>query len=212
MKRWPLLSDRWEYGWGVVLKGMEQIWLDTGDQKYVEYIKHNIDQFVKPNGDIRTYNLLENNLDQINAGKLLFGLYDETGDKRYSQALHLLVKQLKTQPRTSEGGFWYKKIYPYQMWLDGIYMATPFYAQYAEQFNESNGFDDAAHQILLIARKTCDPKTGLYYHAWDESKMQPWAHPQTGCSPHFWGRAMGLCAMGLVDMLDFLPDFTPSLG
>jgi unsaturated rhamnogalacturonyl hydrolase len=132
-------------------------------------------------------------------------LYEETDDERYPTAIKLLRKQLATQPRTSEGGFWHKKIYPYQMWLDGIYMAAPFYVQYADRFNEPSGFDDAAHQILLIERHTRDHKTGLYYHAWDESKMQEWAHPRTGCSPHFWGRAMGWFAMALVDVLDFLP-------
>jgi unsaturated rhamnogalacturonyl hydrolase len=205
LKRWPILADRWSYDWGVALKGIEQVWLDTGDKKYLEYIQRNIEQFVEPDGDIRTYNLQDYNLDQINSGKLFFRLYQETGDERYQQALHLLTRQLKTQPRTSEGGFWHKKIYPYQMWLDGIYMAAPFYAQYAASFDEPGGFDDAAHQILLIERHTRDPRTGLYYHAWDESKMQKWANPQTGCSPNFWGRAMGWYAMAIVDVLDFLP-------
>ncbi len=205
MKRRPILSDDWSYGPGVVLKGIEQVWLDTGNRKYLEYIKRNVEQFVKPDGDIRTYNLQDYNLDQINTGKLFFQLYQVTGDERYQQALHLLMKQLKTQPRTREGGFWHKKIYPYQMWLDGIYMAAPFYVQYADRFAEPGGFDDAAHQILLIGRHTRDPRTGLYYHAWDESKMQKWANPQTGCSPHFWGRAMGWYAMAIVDVLDFLP-------
>jgi unsaturated rhamnogalacturonyl hydrolase len=189
----------------VVLKGFEQVWLDTGNKKYFEYIKRNVEQFVKPDGDIRTYNLQHYNLNQINSGKLLFRLYQETGDERYKQALHLLMKQLKTQPRTSEGGFWHKKIYPYQMWLDGIYMAAPFYAQYADNFDKSDGLDDVAHQILLIERHTHDPKTGLFYHGWDESKMQKWANPQTGCSPNFWGRAMGWYAMAIVDVLDFMP-------
>ena len=212
MKRQPILADVWSYESGVVLKGIEQVWLDTGNKKYFEYIKRNVEQFVKPDGDIRTYNLQDYNLDQINSGKLFFRLYQETGDERYQQALHLLMKQLKTQPRTSEGGFWHKKIYPYQMWLDGIYMAAPFYVQYADSFNEPGGFDDAAHQILLIERHTRDPKTGLYYHAWDESKMQKWANPQTGCSPHFWGRAMGWYAMAIVDVLDFLPASHQSQG
>lgn len=205
MERWPILSDVWSYEPGVVLTGMEQIWLDTGNKKYLEYLKRNIEQFVQPEGDIRTYKLQDYDLDQINTGKLLFSLYQETSDERYPQALQLLMRQLKTQPCTSEGGFWHKKIYPYQMWLNGIYMSAPFCVQYAERFNEPGRFDDAVHQILLIDRHTRDPQTGLYYHAWDESKMQNWAHPQTGCSPHFWGRAMGWYAMALVDVLDILP-------
>ena len=205
IQRQPVLANEWSYESGVVLKGIEQVWLETGDKKYLEYIQHNIEQFVEPDGNIRTYNLQDYNLDQINTGKLFFHLYEETGDERYRQASHLLMRQLKTQPRTSEGGFWHKKIYPYQMWLDGLYMAAPFYAQYANSFDEPAGFDDVAHQIMLIERHTHDPKTGLFYHGWDESKMQKWANPQTGCSPHFWGRAMGWCAMALVDVLDFLP-------
>jgi unsaturated rhamnogalacturonyl hydrolase len=205
MERWPILSDVWSYESGVVLKGIEQIWHNTGDKKYLEYIKRNIDPFIKPDGDIRTYTPQDYNLDQINTGKVLFRLFQESGDQRYRLALMLLMKQLKTQPRTSEGGFWHKKIYPYQMWLDGIYMAVPFYAQYANNFSEPSRFDDVAHQILLIERYTRDPRTGLYYHGWDESKMQKWANPQTGCSPNFWGRAMGWYAMAIVDVLDFLP-------
>ncbi|MBE2224874.1 MAG: glycoside hydrolase family 88 protein, partial [Anaerolineae bacterium] len=143
MKRQPVLADRWGYESGVVLKGIEQVWLDTGNKKYLEYIKRNIEQLVQPDGSIRTYNPQDYDLDQINTGKLLFRLYQKTGDKRYQQALHLLMGQLKTQPRTSEGGFWHKKIYSYQMWLDGIYMAAPFYVQYADCFDETSGFDDA---------------------------------------------------------------------
>jgi len=205
MNRWLILSDVWSYEPGVVLKGIEQIWLETGQKKYFEYIQRYVEQFVKPDGNILTYNILEHNLNNINSGKLLFGLYQETGDEKYQQAIHLLMEQLKTQPRTSEGGFWHKKIYPYQMWLDGIYMAVPFYAQYADHFNKTSGFGDAAQQILLIERHTRDPQTGLYYHAWDESKIQNWADPLTGRSPNFWGRAMGWYAMALVDVLDFLP-------
>jgi unsaturated rhamnogalacturonyl hydrolase len=195
----------WSYEWGVVLKGIEQVWLDTGDKKYLDYIQHNFEQFVEPDGNIRTYDLEDYNLDQINSGKLLFQLYQTTGDQRYKKALCLLRRQLRTQPRTSEGGFWHKNIYPYQMWLDGIYMAGPFYAQYATYFDKLDGLDDVAHQILLIERHTRDPKTGLFYHGWDESKMQIWANPHTGCSPNFWGRAMGWYAMALVDVLDFMP-------
>lgn len=203
--RWPVLSNDWNYEAGVVLKGIEQVWLDTSDPKYLGYIQRNIEPFIEPDGTIRTYNLQDYNLDQINTGKLFFHLYQETRDERYRYAAHLLRRQLQTQPRTSEGGFWHKKIYPYQMWLDGIYMAAPFYAQYANCFEEPSNFDDVAHQILLIERYTRDPRTGLLYHAWDESKLQKWANRQTGCSPHFWGRAMGWYAMALVDVLDFLP-------
>ena len=205
-----LFTESWSYETGVILKGIEQVWLGTGNKKYLDYIKRNLEQLVKPDGDILTYNLQDYNLDDLNTGKLFFRVYQETGDERYRQALHLLMRQLKTQPRTSEGGFWHKKVYSYQMWLEGIYMAAPFYVQYADQFNEPEGYDDVAHQILLIERHTRDPRTGLYYHAWDESIMQKWANPQTGCSPHFWGRAMGWYTMAILDVLDFLPKSHPA--
>jgi unsaturated rhamnogalacturonyl hydrolase len=209
MKRHTALSDRWRYEYGVVLKALEQVWLETGQRKYYDYIKENVDRFVDHEGNIQTYRLDEYNLDRINAGKILFRLYATTGDERYKKAAYLLREQLKRQPRTSEGGFWHKQIYPHQMWLDGIYMAAPFYAEFAKMFDESGTFDDVLHQIVLVESHTRDPKTGLFYHGWDESRSQRWADPETGCSPNFWGRAMGWYAMGIVDVLDHLPQDHP---
>ena len=209
MKRHPLLSRRWRYEAGVALTSIKQVWLKTSEKKYYDYIKSNIDEFVGPHGDIRTYRLEEYNLDQINEGKLLFLLYNETGDERYKKAACLLRKQLHTHPRTSAGGFWHKQIYPHQMWLDGIYMASPFYVQFAKTFDEPEAFDDVAHQIILIEKHTRDPRTGLLYHGWDESKSQKWADPETGCSPSFWGRAMGWYAMAIPDVLGHFPEDHP---
>jgi unsaturated rhamnogalacturonyl hydrolase len=209
MKRHPLLAKRWAYEWGVLLKSVERVWLNTQDRRYFDYIKRNVDEFVTPEGGIRTYRAEEYNLDQINAGKLLFHLYDESGDERYKQAAFLLREQLRTQPRTSEGGFWHKRIYPHQMWLDGIYMAGPFYAEFSKRFGETEGFDDVVHQIILVESHTRDPKTGLLYHGWDESRDQRWADPETGCSPNFWGRAIGWYAMAIPDVLDHVPEDHP---
>jgi len=211
------MVKRWQFWLGVAvsavflymaLKGLDlkQVWRQTGEQEIYDYIKGNIDEFVGPDGSIRTYRLEEYNLDQINEGKLLFFLHETTGDERYKQAAYLLREQLRTHPCTEEGGFWHKGIYPYQMWLDGIYMASPFYAEFASRFDEPEGFDDVAHQIITIEEHTRDPDTGLLYHAWDESKSQKWADPHTGCSPHFWGRALGWYAMATVDVLDYLPE------
>jgi unsaturated rhamnogalacturonyl hydrolase len=208
-KRHTPLSDRWRYEYGVVLKALEQVWRETGQAKYYDYIKENVDRFVDPEGNIQTYRPDEYNLDQINAGKILFPLYLTTGDERYKKAAHLLREQLKHHPRTSEGGFWHKQIYPHQMWLDGIYMAAPFYAEFAKVFGEPEAFDDVARQVLLAESHTRDIKTGLLYHGWDESRSQKWANPRTGCSPNFWGRAGGWYAMGIVDVLDHLPQHHP---
>jgi unsaturated rhamnogalacturonyl hydrolase len=226
MARFPLLADEWNYQWGLVLKGFEQVWRATGEQKYFDYIQHNIDTFVQPDGTIRGYRVDEYNVDRLNTGKVLFALYDKTNDPKYKHALDLLRSQLDTHPRTKSGGFWHKQIYPNQMWLDGIYMADAFFAQY-ESVIARSGFcdeaisnslvgdcfaplamtvwDDIAHQIILIEQHTRDPKTGLLYHAWDESKQQHWANPETGSSPHFSGRAIGWYVMAIVDVLDFMP-------
>jgi unsaturated rhamnogalacturonyl hydrolase len=156
---------------------------------------------VQPDGTIRTYDVKTYNLDQINEGRALFLLHRETGDARYKNAAFLLREQLRTQPRTAEGGFWHKAAYPHQMWLDGVYMASPFLAEFANVYDEPQLHDEVVRQISLIERHTRDPRTGLLYHAWDESKAQKWADPRTGCSPNFWGR-IGLVAMALVDVLD----------
>jgi unsaturated rhamnogalacturonyl hydrolase len=123
--------------------------------------------------------------------------------------MDLLIKQLETHPKTSEGGYWHKLIYQHQIWLDGIYMGSPFMAQYGREFNQPKWIDEAIHQVILCYNKTYDAKTGLNYHAWDESKSQKWANPETGQSPNFWGRSMGWFFMATVDVLDFVPDNHP---
>ncbi|MCL6613155.1 MAG: glycoside hydrolase family 88 protein [Firmicutes bacterium] len=212
LARHPVLTERWDYTAGLVLSGLVEVWRETGGEVYFRYVKETIDRFVEPGGRIRTYDRKEYNLDQINMGKVLFFLYGRTGEERYRLAIEELREQLREQPRTGEGGFWHKLIYPHQMWLDGIYMAAPFYAEFAQTFGEPEGFDDVARQILLIAEHTKDPATGLFYHGWDEAKTQIWADPRTGTSPCFWGRAMGWYAMAIVDVLDFLPPDHPKRG
>jgi unsaturated rhamnogalacturonyl hydrolase len=135
----------------------------------------------------------------------LLTLYNVTGQTKYYKAASLLREQLKSHPRTKEGGFWHKKIYQNQMWLDGLYMGQPFYAAYAKQFHEPEAFDDIANQFIWMEKHARDASTGLLYHGWDESKEQKWANPVTGCSPHFWGRAMGWYEMAIVDVLENFP-------
>ena len=205
LQRHPSLTHRWHYEPGVALLAVQRVWEQTQDPRYFEYIQRNIDDFVDESGNIRTYTLEEYNLDQINQGKVLFLVYAETGDERYKKAAVLLHKQMKSHPRTTGGGYWHKKIYPHQMWLDGLYMAEPFMAQFARDFNVPDIFDDIAHQITIFDRQTRDPQTGLLYHAWDSARVQKWADPETGCSPHFWARAMGWFMMAIPDILDFFP-------
>jgi len=201
--------SQWSYEQGVVLKGIEGVWLSTGDGRYFSFIQKGMDNFVNADGSIRTYKAEDYNLDNINSGKILLLLYKVTGQDKYRKAAALLREQLKNHPRTSDGGFWHKKIYPNQMWLDGLYMAEPFYAEYAATFHEQSAFDDIAKQFILMESHARDPRTGLLYHGWDESKQQRWADPATGHSPNFWDRAMGWYAMALVDTLEIFPRTHP---
>jgi unsaturated rhamnogalacturonyl hydrolase len=201
----PAKPARWTYDQGVILKGIEGLWYNTGDGKYFNYMQHCMDFFVNDKGEIRTYKAADYNLDNVLCGRILLTLYNVTGKEKYYKAAQTLREQLKTQPRTNEGGFWHKKIYPYQMWLDGLYMAEPFYAEYATWFNEPADFDDIANQFSWMEKHARDAKTGLLYHGWDESKQQKWANSQTGTSPHFWARAMAWYGMALVDVLEKFP-------
>ncbi len=205
LRRYTLKDALWHYEHGLQVMAIQKTAEATGEKRYMNFVSDWIDRFVQADGSIRTYRADEYNLDQINAGKLLFGALDRTGDTRYRKALRILRGQLKMQPRTESGGFWHKNIYPCQMWLDGIYMAAPFLAEYAYRFGEQATFDDIVQQILLIEEHTRDEQTGLLYHAWDESKEQRWCDPLTGHSRHIWGRGMGWFVMALVDVLDYLP-------
>jgi unsaturated rhamnogalacturonyl hydrolase len=205
LARHPVTSAKWHYEHGLVFRALEGVWRDTGDDRYWRYVREVMDAFVDATGCIRPYAITDFNLDQINPGRSLFPLVRETGDARYERALHRLREQLTWQPRTREGAFWHKLIYPHQIWLDGVYMAGPFLAEYAATFDEPAAFDEVTREILLVEQHLHDRDTGLFYHGWDESRLQRWADPKTGCSPHFWGRAIGWYAMAIVDVLDHLP-------
>lgn len=200
---------KWTYDQGVVLKGIEGLWLATSDAKYFKYIQHCMDRFITPDGNILTYKMDDYNLDNVLCGRLLLTLYKVTGQDKYYKAARTLRLQLKTQPRTKAGGFWHKKRYPNQMWLDGLYMAEPFYAEWAYSFKEYNSFEDIAKQFILMEKYARDSKTGLLYHGYDETGEEKWANKVTKTSPNFWGRAMGWYGMALVDVLDYFPENNP---
>jgi unsaturated rhamnogalacturonyl hydrolase len=205
-------ATKWSYDMGVVLKGFEGLWMSTGKAAYFFEIQKKIDFFVKDDGSIKGYEKEEYNIDHINNGKLVLLLYRVTGKEKYKKAADLLRSQLATHPRTIEGGFWHKKIYPNQMWLDGLYMAAPFYAEYAMLFHDDDAFTDIANQFIWMEQHARDAKTGLLYHAWDESRDQKWADKKNGTSSFFWARAMGWYADALVDALDYFPANHPKRG
>lgn len=200
---------KWNYEMGTVFMGFERLWRTTGDFRYYLYMKKILDKFITEEGNIRTYKLEDYNLDNIPTGRQLLTLHQTRNEKKYKLAADLLRKQLSWQPRTKTGGFWHKLIYPTQMWLDGLYMAEPFKAAYAQMTGRNEDFEDIANQFILMEKVARDNATGLIYHGWDESRLQRWANPETGKSPEFWSRAMGWYLMGLVDVLDYFPKDHP---
>ena len=216
MKRFPQAwqldyGSRLYFGYtqGLGCMAMLKLWQATGNRKYYDYVYHWGDTIVNAQGKIHLYEPKLYNIDFINSGKVLFTLYKESKQPKFKIALDSLREQMKTQPRTSEGVFFHKKVYQHQIWLDGLYMGDPFLAQYAVTFNEPALLDDAIRQILIGAKRTYDAKTGLYYHAYDESREQKWADKTTGHSPNFWGRSIGWFYMAVVDILDFVPKNHP---
>lgn len=193
------------YSQGVGCCAMLEIWRTTGDEDYFRYVEKLADTLINEQGEIHRYERDKYNLDFINSGKYLFDCYAVTGKEKYRKAMDILVDQLREQPRTSDGGFWHKLRYTHQMWLDGLYMCSPFLMQYGATFNAPEWIEEAVKQIKLCHKHTHDPATGLYHHAWDESCSQRWANPETGHSPSFWGRSIGWWFMALVDNLDYLP-------
>ncbi|OXA90476.1 glycoside hydrolase family 88/105 protein [Flavobacterium hercynium] len=216
MKRHPeayMIDDsktpKWDYVHGLVLHSIEELYKKNPDARYPAYIKGYVDALVQEDGTIKSYEIEKYNIDMVVAGRLLFNIYNKTKEEKYLKAMQLLRKQLTEQPRTASGGFWHKKIYPNQMWLDGLYMGEPFYAEYTTVFEKGKELDDIAKQFELIQKHATDPKTGLLYHGWDESKAMPWANKETGTSPNFWSRALGWYVMALVDVLDYFPKDHP---
>ena len=198
-------TPKWDYKMGLVLSAFEKLYQKTTDVRYFNYIKEYADEMIDAEGTIKKYDVKEYNIDCANPGKLLFNLYDTTKDKRYLKVLQQLRAQLESQPRTASGGFWHKQIYPNQMWIDGLFMAEPFYTQYTVRFEKGKALDDIAQQFKLVHDYLVDKKTGLVYHAWDESKEIGWANTETGTSPTIWGRGIGWYMMALVETLDYYP-------
>jgi len=206
----PAGKAKWDYTAGLFTLSLLKLNERVPNPQYVEFTKRAIGSFINERGEIQTYKPGEYQLDAVNPGKTVLALWQLTHEERYRLAADSLRHQLAGQPRTPDGGFWHKERYTNQMWLDGVFMAAPFYAEYARQFGEPHDFDDVAKQIQLMDAHAFDLHSGLLYHGWDAAKVQPWANPATGCSSNFWGRAMGWYLMALVDALDFIPEQHPA--
>ena len=191
----------WNYEDGCVLKGCVDLWQATGDAKYRDFVLRYLRDVVSPEGVILTFPMDKYNIDSINCGKALFFALDETGDQRYRKAMDFLMDRLKTHPRCAVGNYWHKEIYPEQIWLDGLYMAQPFRAEYDVRFGGKKDARDIAEQFKNVRKYLYSEEKQLYYHACDMAKAQPWADRETGKSPNFWLRSMGWYLMALVDCL-----------
>lgn len=192
----------WNYIDGCMILALLEIYRATGEKKYYEFADAFIDHRVQEDGSINGYRVEEYNLDNINAGKTLFALYEINRKEKYRKAIELIYSQVKTQPRTKEGNFWHKKIYPDQVWLDGMYMGQPFYMEYETKFNGKENYGDIFRQFDNVIAKLRDDRTGLYYHGYDASRKVFWCDKETGLSENFWLRALGWYSMALLDTLD----------
>lgn len=199
-------KSTWNYIDGCMIKAVIELYHITGNKKYLEFADSFINYFVNEDGSIQSYDPKEYNLDNVNAGKTLFDLYKLTGREKYRKAIDTVYSQLKGQPRTSTGNFWHKMIYPNQIWMDGLYMAQPFYMQYEVEYNNKANCRDSYEQFLHVYDLMRDTRNGLYYHAYDDSREAFWCDPVTGLSDNFWLRALGWYAMALVDTMEVMPD------
>lgn len=204
-------GGKWDYALHVTLLGLLELGAHTGDPQYAGFVGKSTGTWIGADGAISGYKLEDYNIDNLAPGRTLLALYKLTGEERYQKAAATLRSQLDNHPRTSEGGFWHKKRYTSQMWLDGLYMGQPFYAKYTQATGGGNGaWDDIAKQFRLIDQHLYDSKTGLYYHGWDEAKVQKWANKETGRSANFWGRAVGWWVVAQVETLESFPKDHPA--
>ncbi|TXS91839.1 glycoside hydrolase family 88 protein [Parahaliea aestuarii] len=205
---WDDLRQRpsnWEYTTGLLMQAYDDVGLALNDSAYNSVAEEVISSFVAEDGSLHSYDKSRYNIDSINSGKMLLRLYQRTGEERYRKAADQLREQLQEHPRVSAGAFWHKQRYPWQLWLDGVYMGMPFLAHYSQLFENGASLEEVIKEFEVSRDQLRDPETGLYWHAWDEKKQQVWADPDTGRSALFWGRGLGWLAMALVDTLDYIP-------
>ena len=206
LKDYQPYKHYWNYEDGCVLKGCADLYRATGDAACRDFVLRYMEKFVTPDGSIPNFPLDKYNIDSINCGKLLFFALDETGDARYRKAADFHVERLKTHPRCACGNFWHKEIYPEQIWLDGLYMAQPFRVEYDMRFGGKREAADVVRQFENVKRYLYVPEKGLYVHACDVARQQPWANPETGKSANFWLRSMGWYLMALADCLELMDE------
>mgnify|MGYP002715431894 CR=1 FL=1 len=206
IKKYHNYQTYWNYEDGCILMGLTQLYDVTGEKSYMDYIIKYLEPLIENDGTINNYETGKHNIDGFNCGKILFKAYDYSHDEKIRLAINFLMKNLMEQPRTNDGNFWHKGIYPNQVWLDGLYMAQPFYMEYETKYNKKENYHDITNQFLNVRKHMYNKEKGLYYHGYDESKKMFWANKDTGLSKNFWLRSMGWYLMALVDTIDEMSD------
>ena len=204
-------KPKWSYVMGIELEGMLDTYLKYGGEDIRKYCQMYTDTMINEQGDIRGYDILDYNLDNIRTGHFVTRMYQKWPEAKNLLAMKTMMKQLQNQPRTiADKVYWHKAIYAYQVWLDGIFMGLPYRcltAPITAKPKEVNKiYDDAVNQLKITYERTLDPKTGLNRHAYDETRDAFWSDKETGLSQHCWGRAQGWYTMALVEVLDALPE------
>ena len=200
-------APKWSYVMGIELEAMLDTYLKYGGEKIRQYCQEYTDTMINQKGEIRNYNLLDYNLDNIRTGHFVTRMYQQWPEAKNLKAMQTMMKQLQNQPRTkADKVYWHKAIYAYQVWLDGIFMGLPFRCLTASGKEANSIYNDAVNQLKVTYERTLDPKTGLNRHAYDETRKTFWANKETGLSQHCWGRAQGWYSMALIEVLDALPE------
>lgn len=197
----PYKGGVWCYEDGILMNALFTLFKKTGRKKYWEFVKRYYEEMISAEGVIKNYSPEEYNIDHIAPGIALFSVYEETGEEKYRLAIEELRRQLENHPRTAEGNFWHKKRYPFQVWLDGIYMGLVFFTKYALKFGNPETLKDIDSQLENVRKYLFDEERKLYRHAYDEKKVMQWADKLTGRSPNVWSRSVGWLAMALVEIL-----------
>ncbi len=197
-------KNGWNYEDSCIMVAAIDLYGATGDAAFRDFAMNYMERFVMPDGSIPGFELHAYSIDNIAPGRPLFFALDETGDeRRWKTAIEFHMDRLRTHPRCQCGNFWHKEIYPWQVWLDGLYMAQPFRMLYERRFNRNADLSDITNQFRVVRAHLYNEEKGLYYHGWDESRQQPWCDKETGLSANFWSRAMGWYLMAMIDCIDF---------
>ncbi len=199
-------EPRWNYIDGCMMTSLLSLYEYNNDKRYLDFVIDFVDYYIDKEGNIKGYEKKHYSTDDVSESRILFDLYNYTKDEKYLKAIENSYSQVKEHPRTNEGNFFHKKIYPYQVWLDGIYMMLPFYTRYETAFNHKLNYNDIVNQIKLVRKNMFDNNKGLYYHAYDEKREMFWANKETGLSKHFWLRAVGWFVAGITDVYEYLED------